>query len=174
MNKLIYPIAVLAVMVTSAFVVMRSQNWKVANHYSVKFSCGDASGEFSGLEGTLNFAPADLASSKFEVSIDATAINTGNGTKNRHIKSANWIDAEKYPFITFTSSHISQTAKGYEAKGMLELHGVKKEVIIPFTFINNIFSGSFTINRIDYNINSSDKDDDQSVRLELSVPVSRL
>ena len=174
MKKLIYPLAASVIMVASAFTVIKSTDWKISDNYSVKFDGGDPSGEFKGLKGTLSFDPNDLASSKFDATIDVATINTGNGMKNTHAKSAMWFDAEKYPVIKFTSSSITKTASGYEAKGILDMHGVQKEVSIPFTFENNVFAGSFEVNRIDYNINAAEPAHGAAkFKVDISVPVTQ-
>lgn len=174
MKKLMYPLAAIVIIMASAFTVIKSQDWKIADNYSIKFDGGDPSGEFSGLKGTISFDPNDLATSKFDASIDVASINTGNGMKNTHAKSAMWFDAEKYPTIQFTSEAITKTAVGYEAKGMLTMHGVQKEITIPFTFNNNIFSGSFEINRLDYNINTAEPNHGSAkFKVDINVPVTK-
>src|SRR6201996_1475443 len=120
MKKIMYPIAAMALIVASAFTVIKSQDWKISDGYAIKFDGGDPSGEFKGLKGNISFDPNDLTSSKFDVSIDVASINTGNGMKNTHAKSDKWFDAEKYPTIKFTSSAITKTATGYAATGTLD------------------------------------------------------
>src|SRR5579862_9969886 len=137
MKKFIYPFAALVLMAASAFTVFKAQDWKINDDYAIKFDGGDPSGEFKGLKGTISFDPKDLASSKFDATIDVATINTGNGMKNTHAKSEKWFDADKYPTIRFTSTSITQTATGYAAVGTLDMHGVQKPVTIPFTFENN-------------------------------------
>jgi polyisoprenoid-binding protein YceI len=172
MKKVMYPVAALAIIVVSAFTVIKSQDWKIADNYSVKFEGGDPSGEFGGLKGTISFDPNNLATSKFDAAIDVATINTGNGMKNTHAKSDKWFDAEKYPTIRFTSTAITKTPAGYEAKGTLDMHGVKKEITIPFTFDNNIFKGSFQVNRLDYNINTAEPNHGAaSFKVDITVPV---
>jgi polyisoprenoid-binding protein YceI len=174
MKKLVYPFAAIALVAVSAFTVIKSQDWKIAENYSVKFDGGDPSGEFGGLKGNISFDPNDLATSKFDVSIDVTTINTGNGMKNTHAKSAKWFDAEKYPAIKFTSTSIAKTSTGYEAKGILDMHGVQKEIILPFTFNNNVFAGNLTVNRLDYNINTAEPDHGgAAIKVAISVPVTK-
>jgi polyisoprenoid-binding protein YceI len=175
MKKFVFPILAVAFIVGSAFTLRVSQNWAVADGYSIKFDAGDPSGEFSGLKGTIAFDPADLANSKFDATIDVTTINTGNGMKNTHAKSAMWLDAEKYPVIHFTSSAITKTDAGYEAKGILDFHGVQKEVALPFTFDSNVFKGSFTVSRMDYNINTAEPNHGGSTfKVDITVPVTKL
>ena len=123
MKKQTYLLATLALIVVSAFTFIQSQDWKVADGYSIKFDGGDPSGEFTGLKGTIQFDEKNLAASKFNVTIDVASINTANGMKNTHAKGEGWFNADKYPTIAFTSSAITKTASGFEAKGTLEMHG---------------------------------------------------
>ena len=174
MKKFIYPVAAIALLVASAFTVIKSQDWKISNDYAIKFDGGDPSGEFKGLKGTISFDPNDLASSKFDASIDVASINTGNGIKNTHAKSDKWFDAEKYPAIKFTSSSITKTSTGYAAAGTLEMHGVQKPATIPFTFDNNIFKGSFEVNRMDFNINTAEPNHGGAkFKVDITVPVTK-
>ena len=174
MKKFIFPLAAVLLIAGSAFTVMSTQDWKIADNYSIKFDGGDPSGQFSGLKGTVSFDPNDLANSKFDATIDVATINTGNGMKNTHAKSEKWFDAEKYPAIQFTSSTITKVSSGYEAKGVLNMHGVQKDVVIPFTFDDNVFKGSFTINRLDYNINTAEPAHGSSTfKVDIVVPVTK-
>jgi polyisoprenoid-binding protein YceI len=174
MKKLIYPIVAITIIALSAFTTFHSIDWKISDSYSVKFDGGDPSGEFKGLKATINFDPKDLASSKFIASIDVATINTGNGMKNTHAKSVNWFDAEKYPTINFTSNAISKTVTGYQATGILNMHGVQKQISIPFTFNNNVFEGAFEVNRLDYNINTAEPDHGGAkFKISISVPVNK-
>ena len=173
MKKLIYPLASLLLIMGSAFTILTAESWKISDNYSVKFDGGDPSGEFSGLKGTVLFDPNDLPGSKFDATIDVATINTGNGMKNTHAKSEKWFDAEKYPTIQFTSSAIIKSANGYEAKGILSMHGVQKEIVVPFTFDGSVFKSSFSINRMDYNVNTAEPAHGGTIfKVDISVPVS--
>lgn len=174
MKKQTYLLSTIALIFTSAFTIIQSQDWKIAEGYSIKFDGGDPSGEFTGLKGTIQFDEKNLTASKFDMTLDVASINTGNGMKNTHAKGANWFDAEKYPTINFTSSAVTKTSSGFDATGTLEMHGVKKEVTIPFTFANNTFDGAFDVNRMDFNL-----DDGKhpkmlpSLKVTIHVPVTK-
>ena len=174
MKKLIYLFASITIIGASAFTVIKSQDWKVSDGYSVKFSSGDPSGEFSGLKAAISFDDKNLAASKFEATIDVATINTGNGMKNTHAKSEKWFDSEKYPVIRFTSSAITKTATGYAAKGILEIHGVQKDFTMPFTFVNNVFTSVFDINRLDFNVNTAEPAHGAAtLHVDINVPVTK-
>lgn len=174
MKKIIYPFVAIGLIAASAFTVVRMQDWKIADNYSVKFSTTDpASGVFTGLKGTVSFDENDLATSKFDVTVDVSTINTGNGMQNNHAKSDQWFDVAKYPTIHFTSSEITKALGSYQVKGTLDMHGVQKEVVIPFTFQNNTFTGSFELNRNDFNINPSNTKAGSVIKVDLVVPVTK-
>jgi polyisoprenoid-binding protein YceI len=174
MKKSILPVIALVIILLSAFTFIQNLNWKISDNYAVKFDGGDPSGEFSGLKGTITFDPNNLASSGFDCTVDVASINTGNGMKNTHAKSDKWLDAEKYPVIRFTSKSIRKSDSGFEAAGILDFHGVQKEIVIPFTFVNNIFAGTFEVNRLDYNINTAEPKHGAAIlKVTLSVPVTK-
>ena len=174
MKKYSFIICAIGIMIASAFTAFQSPELKIADNYSVKFDGGDPAGEFGGLKGTIRFDPDNLGSSLFDVSIDVATINTGNGMKNTHAVSSKWLDAEKYPVITFTSSDVTKTSDGYEAKGTLEMHGVQKEITLPFTFENNVFKGGIEVNRLDYNVNTEEpKHGAAVVKVDITVPVTK-
>jgi polyisoprenoid-binding protein YceI len=154
----------------------KSTDWKFGENYVVKFTSSNPSGEFKGLKGIVSFDESTLAASKFDVSVDVSSINTGNGMKNLHAKSERWLDSEKYPPISFVSTTIKKTAAGYDASSNLQMHGVTKEVTIPFTFqkttTGGIFTGTFDIDRLDYNINTAEPNDgEKALKIDLNIPV---
>ncbi len=174
MKTILYPTVAFLLLLASAFTFIHSQDWKIADTAVVKFDGGDPSGEFSGMKGTIQFDDKDLANSTFDVSIDVASINTGNGMKNTHAKSEKWFDAEKYPLIKFTSSSISKTATGYEATGTLDMHGVQKQIAIPFSFAGSEFTGEINVDRLDYNINTAEPEHGASkFKVLISAPVTK-
>ncbi len=174
MKKIIYPFLALVIMASSAFTIVSFQEWKIGTGYKLEFDGGEPKGIFDNLKGTLIFDPANLTTAKFDVTVDASTINTGNGMMNTHAKSAEWFDVQRYPFIRFTSESFEKTAAGYAVKGTLDMHGVQKAVVIPFTFENNVFAGEFTVNRLDYGINTAQpKRGASELKVLVTVPVTK-
>lgn len=162
--------------VLSAFAVINNISWQITDGYSIKFSNPEANGIFSKFTGDIVFDEKNLNHSSFNVSIDVSSINTGNGMKNRHAKSDNWFDAKQFPEIRFTSSTVSKKNDSYEVLGILEMHGVKKQIMFPFTFKDNVFNGTFTINRIDYGIGSTKGMSGKvpvEIKVDIMVPVTK-
>ena len=117
-----------------------------------------ATGVFSKMAGDVAFDANNLDASSFNVSVDVSSINTGNGMQNKHAVSDKWFDAETYPKITFVSKSFSKTDSGYEVTGSLTMHGVTKEFTMPFTFENNVFNSYSKSEQI--NIRSRDYERD--------------
>jgi polyisoprenoid-binding protein YceI len=87
-------------------------------------------GKFSGITGVLNRVEADHTQSTLEVSIDATTINTQDAQRDGHLKSADFLDVEKFPTMTFKSTHIEKKGEGFVVTGDLTIHGVTKPVVL--------------------------------------------
>jgi polyisoprenoid-binding protein YceI len=178
MNKLFYPFAALLILTASAFTFLAVPAWKIADGFSIAFSSTDAGGIFKDFRGTLLFDEQNPGAGKFDVSIDAASINTGNALQNKHAKSDEWFDVAKYPVIRFASTSIAKSGSGYMVAGILELHGEKKQVSIPFTFSKSAqggtFAGSFTVNRNDFKLGKPGGDVDEKIKIDISVPVTKI
>ena len=109
-------------------------------------------GTFKGMKGTVNFDLDNLSTSSFEVCIDASTIHTGNTKRDKHLKNEDFFEVDKYPSICFKSTQVTKTNSGYQAIGILSMHGISKRVEIPFTYNNNEFVGQFKLNRFDYKV----------------------
>ena len=166
--------ALLCIGAVSAFAP--ATGWQIGEKYNIRFTGGgEVGGIFKTFKGSITFDEQNLATSGFDLSIDVASINTGNGLMNTHAKSAEWFDAGKYPTIRFTSKKIVKNGAAYSVSGDLEIHGVKKEVTLPFTFQNKgttgTFNGTFTVNRSDYHVGKPGGDVDEKIKLDVMVPV---
>lgn len=152
-------------------------DWKVGNDYSIRFSSKDVNGVFEKFSATIVFDETNLSGSQFNLVIDAASLNTGIDMQTEHAKSADWFDAKKYPRIKFTSSRIDTSGNGYAVNGTMEIHGIKKEISIPFSFAKTadkgIFSAGFMINRNDYKVGPPGAGVAEEIKVEVKVPVTK-
>lgn len=88
-------------------------------------------GHFKNVHGTLEFDLENPAKSRLEVTIDANQLWTGEPDRDAHLKSADFIDAEKHPKITFRSTKVEMTGQ-YDAlvTGDLTIRGVTRPVTL--------------------------------------------
>ncbi len=165
-----------AVVFLSAFTIANRASYTIDKEFSIKFSNKKASGDFDEFSGDIVFDEENLEESKFDVEIVTKSIGTGNWLKNRHAKGKGWFNANEYPTINFTSSKISKSEVGYVVTGTLNMHGIQKEIKMPFTFIDNVFRSSFTVDRTDYNIGGTTGMSGKvphEIQLDIAVPVSK-
>ena len=87
-------------------------------------------GGFSKVQGTVVYDPENLSASSIDVTIDVNSLSTGDATRDTHLKSADFLDVEKYPTITFKSKTITKDGDDLKVKGDLTIHGVTKEVVL--------------------------------------------
>ena len=87
-------------------------------------------GEFTAVTGKLDLNDADITKSKVEASIDAATINTREAQRDAHLKSADFLDVEKFPLLTFKSTRVSKEGRVELAvEGDLSIHGVTRKVV---------------------------------------------
>lgn len=128
-----------------------SENSKVTFTVS-NMKINTVEGTFRGMNGVLNFDAEDLANASFAVCIAAETVNTGGKKRDAHLRKDDFFYVEKYPEICFTSESITTTENGYLAQGTLTMRGVSEAVEIPFTYADNTFKGSFSIDRTAYKV----------------------
>jgi polyisoprenoid-binding protein YceI len=88
-------------------------------------------GQFSKITGTLTLDEAHPENSKVETSIDVTSIDTRDAQRDAHLKSADFLDAEKFPTITFKSTSVKPAGAGRgTVEGDLTIHGVTRKVAL--------------------------------------------
>jgi polyisoprenoid-binding protein YceI len=105
-------------------------------HSSAQFSVRhmmitNVRGGFKSVKGTVVYDADNPGASTVEATIDVHSIATLDEQRDGHLKSADFLDAENYPTITFKSKKVEANGAG-EAKvtGDLTIHGVTKEVVL--------------------------------------------
>ena len=105
-------------------------------HTSAQFSVRhmmitNVRGGFSKVEGTVVYDPDNPSESTVEASIDARSIKTMDEQRDAHLKSADFLDVDKYPAITFKSKKVERTGEDeWKVTGNLTIHGATKEVVL--------------------------------------------
>lgn len=121
------------------------------------------SGRFNKFSGGFQY---DSQSGKLEdlkISIQAASIDTNEPERDKHLKSADFFDVEKFPNLTFESKKIiSKENKPSKIEGELTIHGVKKPVILdvdykgtakdPWGNESVVFEATGALNRKDFGL----------------------
>lgn len=132
-------------------------------------------GSFSGFSTSLSFNPNNLANSKITASVKVNTIETGIKARNNHLISDDYFDAEKYPTITLSSTKFTKVKDNtYSGFFKLTIKNKTKEISFPFTYVpstdgGGTFTGTFTVNRIDFGIGGSSlsMSDNATVNIEV-------
>jgi polyisoprenoid-binding protein YceI len=91
-------------------------------------------GRFKDFKGTIHFDESDVTKSSVEFSAKVESIDTGVEPRDKHLRTADFFDAAKYPEMSFKSTRVERRGKdGYVLHGDFTLKGVTKPVALPFT-----------------------------------------
>jgi polyisoprenoid-binding protein YceI len=91
-------------------------------------------GRFPRFTVALDFPGADPAGGRLEVTVDVTALDTGDKERDETLRSEELFAVAKFPQAHFSASQIVRTATGFEADGKLTIRGVTRDARVPFTF----------------------------------------
>ncbi|PKQ70865.1 YceI family protein [Raineya orbicola] len=134
-------------------------NWQVKDaqiNFKIKNFGSYVNGSLSGLEAIIEFSPENLAQSTIEASVKAETINTGNKSRDRHLRQDDYFDAVQFPFLRMKSTKIIREKDQFVGYFELTIRNKTQAVQMPFRFIPNgneaSFSGSFSINRRDFGV----------------------
>src|SRR5215831_1594470 len=121
----------------AAAVAARAETWNIdPAHTTVEFSVrhmmiSNVKGQFEKVSGTIAANGSDPNSVQISAVIDATSINTRVEKRDAHLKSAAFLDVNKYPTITFKSTKVEPDGPNkWRVTGDLTLHGVTKPVVL--------------------------------------------
>lgn len=119
-------------------------------------------GSFTEFTGSASGDASDPSSAKVDVTIKTDSFTTGVADRDAHIKSGDFLEVEKFPEITFTSTSAAISGETLELTGDLTIKGVTKSITIPFEFIGEAkdpfgndrlgFEGKTKISRKDFGI----------------------
>jgi polyisoprenoid-binding protein YceI len=114
--------------------------WKLdPTHTHVEFAVrhlmiSKVKGHFSEVEGTLRTRGEDLAKAQLHVEIGAASVDTRVEQRDDHLRSPDFLDAERFPSLTFKSTGVSRTGKDrLSVTGDLTIRDVTREVTLDVT-----------------------------------------
>lgn len=84
-------------------------------------------GRFTGY-GVTVVTNEDLLSSTVTATIDLASVDTGHEQRDEHLRSAEYLDVEEHPTMTYRSTGVRRTEDGLVVDGDLTLHGVTRNV----------------------------------------------
>jgi len=150
-------------------------------------------GTANGITGTVTFDLENPGATKGKIVVAANSMTLPNTMQQGHMRSAMWMDAEKYPEITFEAKELKNAktegnVTTAEAVGTFTCKGVAKEMTVPvkLTYLKDklgdrmpgmkgdllVIRSTFTIKRSDFKINPGQMEDKVSEEIEISLSVA--
>jgi polyisoprenoid-binding protein YceI len=120
-------------------------------------------GAFTSFAGTAHLDTAEPAASSVELRIDSASVDTGNADRDAHLRSADFLDVETHPQITFVSTRVEQVDdEVYRVTGDLTIKGSTRSVAVDFSLTGSAmdpfgnlrvgFEGALVIKRSDWEL----------------------
>ena len=150
-------------------------------------------GSANGISGSVSFDPENPAATTGKIVVAAESLTVPNPMMNGHLHSDKWLDAAKFPEITFEAKALKNVktegdVTTAEVTGTFTLHGVSKELTTPIklTYLKDklgsrvpnlkgdllVIRASFVINRGDFDINKGQFEDKVSNTIDLSLSIA--
>jgi polyisoprenoid-binding protein YceI len=161
--------ALSAVLIVLGVNASAQTKWSIDKaHTSIKFTAthmviSEVEGSFKSFSGIMETAKPDFTDAKINFSVDVASISTDNEMRDKHLKSDDFFNAEKFPKMTFTSVSFKKISNNkYVLSGDLTIRDITKKVSFDVTYGGTAkdpwgsthlgFKAQTTINRFDYNL----------------------
>jgi len=132
-------LVILSTLIASA--VSAQTTWKAdATHSSVKFSVShlvvsETEGTFKVYDANVTSTKEDFTDPKIDLAIDVNSINTENEMRDKHLKSDDFFNAEKFPKILFKGASFKKVSGNkYLLEGELTIRDVTKKVKLDVVY----------------------------------------
>ena len=150
-------------------------------------------GSASGVSGTVTFDSENPGATSGKIVVATSSLMVPNSMQREHMLSATWLDAAKFPEISFDSKEFKNVKTDgdntmADVTGTFTLKGISKELTVPvkMTYMKDkladrvpgqkgdllVIRASFSIKRGDFNINPGQYDDKVSETIELTLSIA--
>ena len=131
--------------------------------FKVKHLLSHVQGRFNQFEGNFVYDPEKPETWKTAVTVQTSTIDTNVAARDKHLRSGDFFDVEKFPTMTFQSTEVTEaTPTRAKLHGLLTIHGVEKPAVFdlqihgvakdPWGNVRAAFTATTTINRKDFGL----------------------
>lgn len=148
---------------------METRTWNIdTSHSEIGFSVrhmafAKVRGRFGSWHGTLDIDPSDLTRSSVEVEVDASSIDTGVQDRDKHLRSPDFLEVERFPSLRFKSTKVEKAGRDrYLVHGELTIRDVTRGVVLdteysgqakdPWGNQRAAFTAKASLNRRDFGL----------------------
>lgn len=136
-------------------------------------------GGFNTISGNMDYDADNSNAASINIEIDTASVDTNHAERDKHIRSGDFLDVDKYPTATFASTGFVATESGAMISGDLTIRGVTKPVNFEVTKVGEGadpwggyrvgFTGTMNLIRADYGGNYNLGPASASMELTLSI-----
>jgi polyisoprenoid-binding protein YceI len=131
--------------------------------FSIRHFVSKVPGKFTKFSGTIAVDQANPANNSVDVTIDSRSLDTANQKRDTHVRSGDFLDAEKFPAIKFKSTSWKKTGENtFDVAGDLTMKDVTKPVVLKVTLLGigpgsrgmqlSGWEATTTINKKEFNV----------------------
>ena len=130
--------------------------------FQVRHLFGKVRGRFTDFSGEIHYDETHPEHSHVEVLVQALSIDTAEADRDKHLRTSDFFEVEKYPTLQFRSTSVRPKAGAFGVTGDLTIHGVTRRITFPATFLGSGrdaygaekvgFEAEFAINRKDFDL----------------------
>jgi polyisoprenoid-binding protein YceI len=142
--------------------------------FSGKFQGQQFDGTFGKFTAAISYDPANLATSKFDVTVDTSTAKTGDNDRDGALPGPDFFDTKKFANAHFVTTGFTRNAKGeIIANGNLTLHGVTRPVALKVAFKAESGGAHLdvtgTLKRLDFGVGSGEYKDTSTIADDVLV-----
>jgi polyisoprenoid-binding protein YceI len=151
------------------------------------------SGNATGISGKVTFDPENPAATRGKIVVATSSLHVGNPMQQQHMLSDKWMNAAKYPEISFEAKDLKNVktdgdTTSADVTGTFTLKGVAKEITVPakLTFLKDklgqrvpnqkgdllVIRSNFSIKRSDFGIMPGQMEEKVSDTIELTLSIA--
>lgn len=142
--------------------------------FTIKNGGFNTDGSFKAYTVTLNWNEQDLSKCSLEAKIEATSIDTDNGSRDGHLRKPDYFDVLQYPHITFKSTGVKKLSESkFEITGSFTIKEVSKTIVL---IVNRkivgeqyVWESAFELNRVAYHVGEESWVMDDKVKVKLII-----
>lgn len=131
--------------------------------FQVRHLMAKVRGRFTDYDAKITGELTTPESARVEFTVKTASIDTDNESRDKHLRTADFFESEKFPEMTFRSTKITPRGKDlYDVAGTFTLRGVAKEVVLPVKYLGTLkdpggreklgFETEITLSRKDFGL----------------------
>lgn len=174
-------LSALSTAATAADYVVDTKNAHASINFRIKhLGFSWLAGRFDKFTGTFSYDDKNPDASKVKIEIDTASVDTNHAERDKHLRAADLLDADKFPTATFESTSVKSSGpEKATVSGKLTLHGVTKDIVIetqrvgggkdPWGGYRDGFTGTTTLKLADFGISRDLGPFSKEVELTLDI-----